>query len=429
MPPVVIRLTPLWALKANYCIGSGSSACLWKYITVFYHSVHLSNTQIGLIQLLNPSVSFVAQLLWAALCDKLGSYKEVVSISSVLGVAVFNSLLLSTVQAWFPLICFVVLAASGLLATRGSIGDSMALQVVKDYEEAQRQSGGTSAARLPTYGQQRLWSAAGWGGASLLGGVLMDAFGVSFMFVSASVLILCTTVIIATQFPARRSSRSGPAGVDRRRFASFEVIWFLTNMFVYGMCMALVETFLFIFLLRDFQGTSSLLCGSTIAMMCAFEVPIFLYIDAAFTRVRLTSLLSLCHVVFAARCVAYSLLPQAYPATVLLIEPLHGITFAVMWSAAVEYGKRLAPPGAEARMQALINGLYYQLAIGFGSLAWGPVTELPPRGLGFKASFLLAAVVIIIWCCIWNMGWWAHSRLSARTPLLNGVSPSGLGTG
>ena len=44
------------------------------------------------------------------------------------------------------------------------------------------------------------------------------------------------------------------------------------------------------------------------------------------------------------------------PWLVLLVEPLHGLTFAGVWTATVEYARRLARPGMEAKMQALISG-------------------------------------------------------------------------
>lgn len=40
----------------------------------------------------------------------------------------------------------------------------------------------------------------------------------------------------------------------------------------------------------------------------------------------------------------------------LFVEPLHGFTFAAVWCATVAYASRLARPGTEAKMQAMING-------------------------------------------------------------------------
>merc|ERR1712008_620232 len=249
----------------------------------------------------------------------------------------------------------------------------------------------------------------------------MDAFGVSSMFASSSVLLAVTALVIATQYPSKHARKTRPTEQGTaRRFLRFEVIWFLSNLFIYGIFMGLVETFLFIFLMRDFIGTSKFLLGWTIAVMCLFELPVFFYVDRLFSRFELTRLLSLCHVVFAVRCLLYSALPRSCPATVLLVEPLHGITFAMMWSVAVEYGKRLAPQGGEAKMQALINGLYYKLAIGVGSVFWGPLTELPSKGgIGFTLCFQRAAGAILAWSVLWNLGWWIKQTMSGREALLH----------
>ena len=75
-----------------------------------------------------------------------------------------------------------------------------------------------------------------------------------------------------------------------------------------------------------------------------------------------------------------------------------------MWSATPEYGQRIAPPGCVARTQALVNGIYYQVAMGIGTAMWGPLVMQPPRGLGFQNCFRLDAASIVIWGIIWQMG-------------------------
>ena len=51
------------------------------------------------------------------------------------------------------------------------------------------------------------------------------------------------------------------------------------------------------------------------------------------------------------------------PWLVLLVEPLHGLTFAGVWTATVEYARRLAKTGTEAKMQALISGTWPQQSV------------------------------------------------------------------
>ena len=136
------------------------------------------------------------------------------------------------------------------------------------------------------------------------------------------------------------------------------------------------------------------------------------------------TLLSICHLIFAVRCILYAVLPRSYPFTVLIVEPLHGITFAMMWSVSVEYGKRIAPIGSEATMQALLSGLYYKLAIGIGSSFWGVVTA--QRHLGFRKSYFACACLQIVWSLFWNAGWVLESRMtnSLTATMLNSNRPS-----
>mmetsp|Transcript_31869 Transcript_31869/g.105697 ORF Transcript_31869/g.105697 Transcript_31869/m.105697 type:complete len:113 (+) Transcript_31869:1147-1485(+) len=79
-----------------------------------------------------------------------------------------------------------------------------------------------------------------------------------------------------------------------------------------------------------------------------------------------------------------------------------------MWCAAVEYGQRLTPRGGVARMQALVSGLYYQVSMGTGSIAWGVLVE--PDSLGFERSFLWDAVFVVVWSLIWQAGLFATAR-------------------
>merc|ERR1719223_885354 len=186
----------------------------------------------------------------------------------------------------------------------------------------------------------------------------------------------------------------------------------IINLFLYGLAMGLVENFIFVFLVQDFVGTTKLLLGCSIAMMCAFEVPIFKYIRYLFQYpgIGLNGVILICYLFLALRCCLYTLLPEKQPWLVLLIEPLHGITFAAMWAATIEYGSQLAPPGTLARMVALINGVYYQASMAFSSILWGHLVERPPRGLGFKHCFLLDAGAMLVWCLAWQLGLRAAAR-------------------
>ena len=56
---------------------------------------------------------------------------------------------------------------------------------------------------------------------------------------------------------------------------------------------------------------------------------------------------------------------------VLPFELLHGVTFAIQWSAVTTHAGRVAPDGFHASAHQLINTIYFGLARGFGAAVGG----------------------------------------------------------
>merc|ERR1711920_739425 len=98
-----------------------------------------------------------------------------------------------------------------------------------------------------------------------------------------------------------------------------------------------------------------------------------------------------------------TLLPQSNPWLVLIIEPLHGLTFAIMWLCAVDFGRQYAPEDAKTRFQALTNGTYFQMSFGVGSFVWGPVMQT----VGYHNGYRLCGCMVICWSLLWNTLQWA----------------------
>ena len=391
-------LTPLWALKAITFFSVGANSSLFRFVAVFYHDLGLSNWQIGLLQTLHPWTTFVGSLVWASLCDATGAYKKILVVSNVVGAAAMCSLL-APFERPFAAICAFVMLGSFMLSARAGLLDALTLKVVEEYKT--QQASGVKGA-VPNYGQQRLWGSAGFGTFALVSGCAMESFGNCGMFLVFLFCLLMTMALVLTQLPAEGTRPVASEASKSASLCRFDVWWFFSNLFVYGAHMALVESFLFVYLASDFYGTSRQLLGASVAVMCFFEVPVYLYIQQLIDRFSLTLLLSSCQAIFAFRVFAYSILPEDKPYFVLFIEPLHGATMAAMWACSVELGRRLAPEGARARMQALVAGMYYRVASGAGSLLWGHLTQPPPLGYGFAAMYRLASGTMLSWCLLWN---------------------------
>lgn len=313
--------TPLWTLKASQLLGSAAWACYGRFINVFWSDIGVTRAEVGALSLATMIASFIGQLFWSMITDRLGDYKRVLIGTSVAGTLIIFLNMLPAVQASFWWLAVVCVTSSFFLSTSGPIIDAMCVSVLKEQNSEEQ------------YGDQRLWCAVGWGGMSLVAGKLIDTFGLAFMFWGfASIQSVYLGVCL---FYMPMTKQSGPQNseesVSLKQFLNFDVAWFFANLFVYGLAMSVVENFLLVFLNEDFDNAPKVLLGASTAMMCFFEVPVFKYVDMiwAKNKNRLTSVLMACKVVLAFRCICYTLLPASNPWLVLLIEPLHGFTFAV----------------------------------------------------------------------------------------------------
>ncbi|CAD7933432.1 unnamed protein product [Amoebophrya sp. A120] len=405
------QLTPLWACKFLYFLQLGCAASLVRFLVVLYTDLGIGPKFIGYLMCLDPLMCFVGQIFWASICDFTKVHKLVLSISSGLAV-VFYLGLNAYKENLTCVFVFVGLAAFCRAGAQG-IQDALCLSVLKQHSGAEDDE---------SYGGQRMWGAVGWGTMAFLTGFMVDHYGTGYMFVSYTVGTLISITVLLVYFPggapgdlAVMSPTFTPAEARRKKLLRFRAMWFFANLVVYGTCMAMVETFLFVYLERDFQPPAEKsLLGLSIAVMCLFELPVFFYFNRALEILSERTVLNLCHLVFALRCLLYVMLPRDQVWTVLLVEPLHGVTFAAMWTASVHYAQNNAPRGLETTMQAVCNGLYQQLGFSIGSLFWGRVID----SYGFDFAYYACGVVVLVWGAVWALGWRIHEKYEVQNVAL-----------
>ena len=79
------------------------------------------------------------------------------------------------------------------------------------------------------------------------------------------------------------------------------------------------------------------------------QIPIFSFSEQLIKHVPIPVLLLVASASYCVRVVAYTMVDD--PWFVLLVEPLHGVTFACSQLAAVHYTDRIAPPGLKTSAQ------------------------------------------------------------------------------
>lgn len=174
------------------------------------------------------------------------------------------------------------------------------------------------------------------------------------------------------------------------------VILFLVSAWVIGMLMSVVENFLFWFI-QDLDGGQTIM-GLSVLVMSIGEIPAFILSGHLIARIGYTVTLSLTFVCYAVRFVAYSFLTD--PWTVLPIELLHGVTFALRSAALVSYARAVAPRGFEATAQTLFEGVLTGLGGGCGGILGGLSWQHLGARLTFRISAAVAAGALVLFLVV-----------------------------
>jgi hypothetical protein len=146
-----------------------------------------------------------------------------------------------------------------------------------------------------------------------------------------------------------------------------------------------------VFLFFEGLGSSYAIMGVTVVLTVLFEIPIFHVAPDLLKRYGSGPLLLLAGACYAVRVLGYSLIPNNHIMYVLVLEPLHGVTYACSTTAAVAFVAQFMPIGYEASGQGLVY-----LIRGAGSVTglWlgGWATDV----LGARIMYRGCAVLVFI---------------------------------
>ena len=235
------------------------------------------------------------------------------------------------------------------------------------------------------WGKQRLWGTIGFALAGIVAGLAMDNFQFTGKredidytpsFIAFAVLLTLTSVVVCKFKLSSQLSCSQVCSNVVSLCRNIEVLALFFVVFVFGMLTGVIETFLFWHL--QSLGASQLLLGLCMFMNCLPEVPILFLSGKIIKKIGQIRCLYITAFAYAIRFLAYSFLLN--PWMVLGIEPLHGITFGLMYAAASSYGSVLTPAGLHGTMQGLIGGLHF----GFGNCSFSFATNLRTMGTAYS---------------------------------------------
>jgi MFS transporter, PPP family, 3-phenylpropionic acid transporter len=385
----------LLLFRSLYFLDGLGGAAWGRFGIIFYNQVkQIPADKIGLLQGFRPIVSFFMKPFWGWLADQIQSRKSVYLFCK-LGSTV--SLITLAIPGESFLAVAISVVAMSLFPASGVL-DAHTIDFLGDSHRG-------------LYGSIRLWAAVSWGVGSVLMGFLTDSFGFWWNFVVFGVMMLFSMIFTAVLLPAR--SRSEQNFVERatvpkwsalfKAMFRWQVVLWLTQVTIMGAAMSLVDSFLFVYLQNDLHASTSL-CGFTVGVTVMLEIPIFFHSKFLLHRLGHDGFWMVAMVAYIVRVLGYTLLTSKTVGWVLLLEVLHGITFACSWTAAIDFAAQIAPPEWSTLVQAVMDTCWGSLGGGLGPVLGGVVYERYGAVVLYRSAALIVGITMILHGFLYTFG-------------------------
>jgi PPP family 3-phenylpropionic acid transporter len=374
-----MKAHPLLSFRAFYFFVYAAMAALMPFLTLYYEHLGLSGAQIGMLAAIPPLLTFLSAPLFGFLADLTQRPKLLLGIS-VLSV-IFGIMALTQVRTYLGLILVISFYAL-FFAPILPIVDRSVLDILAEQRDQ--------------YGKQRLWGALGWGVTAPLAGFLVDQGGLSWAFYSSALLFGCLLLWVWMMPVSAITGQEAFWLGFKKLLGSWAVIAFFGVALGGSIGLSMTHHYLFMFL--DELGASSLVMGWALTVATVSELGVMFFSDRILRRWGARRLLLFSLAALSLRLLAYSVVHA--PQWVLLIQLLHGPTFAALWIAGVAYVSEIAPPGLRNTSQGLLTGFVMGLGSMFGALVGGILYEQ----MGFSHMFGLTGFGVLVLMVLFFIG-------------------------
>jgi MFS family permease/Holliday junction resolvase RusA-like endonuclease len=359
-------------------------ASTWGRFSAIYYNIHGLNSQhIGLIEGLRTAIPTLSMVMWGVVSDRYRCRKRVWVFTKSASTVVLMLLALPFVYSSFLRILIVSVLAQ--LFVSSGILDAYTLELLGSENKMY-------------YGRYRLYASLSWGVGSIIMGWVTDHYGFDFNFIMLGVLSAMMIGLVATKIPEtslphemddpeeeRHDAHDDNESHIRRQSAGSimelvslalrpRVTVFLLEVLVMGAGMATVERLLFLYMVNDLDA-STLLCGLSVGVNVLFELPIFWYASPIMKAMGHDGMFLLSMVCFVVRVYGYTWLTPTTKWCILLLESMHGVTFATFWIVTTDVSKVLVErtQGAfwSTAIPMSVQMLYSAVGVSLGSVLGG----------------------------------------------------------
>ncbi len=366
--------TTVRVLYFGYYMALGS---LSPYMALYFQRSGLSGIQIGSLAALIPVVTSLTAIPWGAAADRYRAHRRILGLAlSLTPISVF---LLSRAVDYSVMIPLVVLYAL-MVAPIVPLLDSSALEATKG--------------RVLTYGQLRVAGSVGWIVSVSLVGFMIQSFGIHWLFYCYIAFMGLTFIYVQLRPPVSGSVHA-PVWMNLRALlADPSVTYFLLSIFLVTIGSGAVMNFFSLYM--DGIGAAEGIIGLAWAVAAISEIPVMIYSGLLMRRVGSAGLLKIAFFTYAARWLLFSFIRD--PGWALVVQVLHGLSFAAFLTAGVTYLNERTPPGLTTTAQAVFNVVSFSLASIFGALLGGYLYDLAGMAAMLRVLSLLTISGLALFC-------------------------------
>ncbi|GMH86759.1 hypothetical protein TrST_g13159 [Triparma strigata] len=380
------------------------STCVWsRYQSIVFLSYGVSASRIGLLKSIGYLVKLFSAPAWAALSDVKFDPVNCLIFCYAVGILTIYTLwrlLLDDNKAPFAILILLRIVRSSVGAV-SNLTDSLIFETTKND-------------KVKGYGRSRMWGSLAWGAGSIVGGYLIDKAGLGVVFPFTIFWNGCTILALVCFKNCGRASKRGTEmdnnklenskykqqgvrhivnEIKKLLLVNDEIRAFSICIVLNGFVMTLADSLLPL-QIEALKGSRQF-SGMTTLVSILGGLPVFYHSKAIYLRfgpwwmIRVGSLiLSFRLLIFAT---IFNLADLNY---ILVVQLLHGITFALVYTSSTEYLQRAVKNGnLSSSISTLINTLYFTVGQGVGNVFWGHLYEFFGRA---NEAYVFGALIIAV---------------------------------
>ena len=344
-----VNISPLFNAQSLYFFYYMALGSFLPFINLYYERLGLSGVQIGTLAALPVLITATVTFLWGAVADAFRLHRVILQSAFILAAVVV--FLLSQAEHFVALIPWV-LAYAIVTSPIIPLLDSNTLEVAKEHQRS--------------YGGIRVWGSIGWAISTWLVGLMIESRDIRWLFYCYIFLITLTFLFSLFQ-PARKLVQRSSLVYGLRELFRIDFMMFLVSIFLLTTASGGVSSFFSLYL--DQIGATEGEIGFSWALAALSELPVMIFSAAILRRIGAEGLLVIAFLIFILRWLLYSVIDV--PLWALLVQLLHGLSFAAFLVGGVTFVSERTPQGFSATAQAIYSTVAFGLASISGSMIGG----------------------------------------------------------